>query len=68
MLKTVWGVAEHGKVSLLEDINLPDGASVLVTIMQGDDDQAFLYGVSQHAFAAIWDNSEDDVYAKLLEE
>jgi hypothetical protein len=68
MLQTVWGIADQGKISLLEDIKIPDGSKVLVTIVQPDEEAKFWAGVSGFSMRAIWDNPEDDVYAELLKD
>lgn len=66
MLNTVWAVIRDGKIELLEQADLPEGARVLVTLLP-DEDAQFWLGVSQASMDAIWDNTEDDVYAQLLE-
>jgi len=33
MLKTVWAVVRKGKIELLENLSLSEGARVLVTVM-----------------------------------
>ena len=65
MLSTIHAVIRDGKIELLEPISLPDGAHVLVTVLQ-DDDQAFWQHVSESALKHVWDNAEDDIYADLL--
>jgi len=67
MMKTLWAVVRNGKVDLLESTELPEGARLLVTLL--DDEAAdFWLRVSQPSLDAVWDNAEDDVYAELLEE
>lgn len=66
MLSTVRAVVREGRIQLLEHVDLPEGASVLVTVVP-DDEREFWLGVSEPAVAAVWDNAEDDVYASLLE-
>jgi hypothetical protein len=68
MLQTIWGVAEHGKIKLLENVPLVDGSKVLVTIVDPDDEQRFWAAVSSYSLSAIWDNPEDDIYAELLKD
>jgi hypothetical protein len=65
MLSTFWGVVRDGKVEPLEGAGLPEGASVLVTVMQ-DQDAQFWQRLSAESLKMIWDNAEDDVYAELL--
>ena len=65
-MNTVWGVIREGKIELLEQVDLPEGAEVLVTLLS-DEDRRFWLRASQSSLDAVWDNSEDDVYAQLLE-
>jgi hypothetical protein len=65
MMNTIWGVVREGKIVPLENINIPEGAKVLVTLLSDEDD--FWLAVSQPALSAVWDNAEDDVYVELLE-
>lgn len=46
---------------------LPEGARVLVTLVSEEDAQ-FWQKASEASLSAVWDNSEDDAYAQLLEE
>jgi hypothetical protein len=64
MLTTVWAVVRDGKVELLEDIEVPDGSRVLVTLLSGDEQ--FWLEASQTSLDAVWGNVDDDVYADLL--
>ena len=65
MLSTIHAVVRNGKIELLEPVSLPDGAHVLVTVLN-DDDQVFWQQASESAIKQVWDNDEDDIYAKLL--
>ena len=65
MPKTVWATFSQGKVELLEQIEIPDGARVLVTILP-DDEVQFWLDASRVSLAAVWDNEEDNIYAQLL--
>lgn len=67
MLNTVRAVVRQGKIEVVEPVDLPEGTTVLVTLLV-DEDTLFWSRVSQVALDTIWDNAEDDVYAKLLEE
>ncbi len=67
MLNTVWGLVQHGQIQLLENVTLPEGAKVLVTLVS-DEDSEFWTDASQSVASAIWDNPEDDVYGELLKE
>ncbi len=65
MLKTIWATVRQGKIELLEPEELPEGTRVLVTLLP-DDDEAFWLSASQVSLDAVWNNTEDDVYAQLL--
>lgn len=66
MPKTVWATVRQGKVELLEQIEVPDGTRVLVTLLP-DDETEFWGQTSQVSLDAVWNNDEDDVYAQLLQ-
>ncbi len=66
MLHTLWGVVKKNKIELLEEANIPEGSKVLVTLITGDLDSQFWMKASSSSLDAIWGNSEDDIYAKLL--
>lgn len=66
MLKTLWATVRQGKIELLEPAELPEGVRVLVTVLP-DDEAEFWLSASQTSLDAVWDNAEDDVYAKLLQ-
>ena len=65
MLNTVQAVVRDGKIEPIEPVDLPEGATVLVTLLV-QDDGLFWSEVSRAALNRIWDNVEDDVYAELL--
>jgi hypothetical protein len=67
MLRTLRAVIREGKIELLEHVDLPEGAKVLVILLP-DDETEFWLQTSQVSLDAIWDNAEDDVYAQLLKE
>ena len=66
MINAVWGVVRAGRVELLERLDLPEGAKVLVTLLP-EEEASFWLHASEPSLGAIWDNTEDDVYAQLLE-
>lgn len=66
MLKTFWATVRQGKVELLESTELPEGAKVLVTVLPNDETD-FWRQTSQVSLDTVWDNTEDDVYAQLLD-
>ena len=65
MLNTICAVMREGKIELLEDVEIPEGTEVLVTPLVETE---FWLTASESALSSIWDNTEDDVYATLLEE
>jgi hypothetical protein len=65
MLNTIHAIVRDGKIELLEPVSLPDGAHVLVTVLN-DDEQVFWQQASESAIKRVWDNTEDDIYAELL--
>lgn len=65
MITTVWAVMKEGKFVPLEDVEVPEGTRVLVTLLS-DDDASFWLAASQPSLDSVWDNAEDEVYAKLL--
>jgi len=66
MLNTAWAIVREGKIELLEHVDLPEGRKVLVTFLP-DEETLFWLHTSQVSLDVIWDNTEDDVYAQLLE-
>jgi hypothetical protein len=66
MLQTLWATIRQGKIELLESTELPEGTRVLVTLLP-DDEAGFWMQASQTSLDAVWDNTEDDVYAQLLQ-
>jgi len=65
MLKTLWATVRQGKIELLESMELPEGTKLLVTLLPSDEAEFWLQ-TSQPSLDAVWDNTEDDVYADLL--
>jgi hypothetical protein len=65
MLNTLWATVRQGKIELLESAELPEGVRVLVTVLP-DNEAQFWLDASQTPLDAVWDNTEDDVYAQLL--
>lgn len=66
MIKTLWGVLHEGKVELAEPAEVPEGTKALVTFLP-DGDTEFWQVASQISLTEVWDNSEDDIYAQLLD-
>ena len=67
MSKTLRAVIREGKVEPLEQVDLPEGSKVLVTLLP-DEETEFWLGASQVSLDTIWANAEDDVNAQLLKE
>ena len=67
MSKTLGAIIHEGKIEPLEQVDLPEGSKVLVTLLL-DGESEFWLLASQVSLDAIWDNPEDDVYAQLLKE
>ena len=66
MLKTLWAVVRKERIELLEKENIPEGTKVLVTVLPEGDESRFWLKTSQISLDAVWNNTEDDVYAQLL--
>ena len=66
MMQTLWAVVHDGRIEPSEPVELPEGARVLVTLLP-EDESRFWLEASEKSLSAIWDNAEDDAYAKLLE-
>ncbi|MBD2777118.1 hypothetical protein [Iningainema tapete] len=67
MLRTVWATVREGKIELLENVPLTNGAKVLVTVLAQEDEQQFWLKVSEQSVHNVWDNTEDDIYGELLQ-
>ena len=67
MPKTLKAIIHDGKIEPLEQVDLPEGARVLVRLLP-DDETEFWSQASETSLDIIWDNPEDDVYARLLKE
>lgn len=65
MMNTVWAVVREGRIEPLEDIEVPEGTRVLVTLLP-EDDSLFWSAASQQSIDIVWNNEDDDVYAELL--
>lgn len=65
MPNKVRAVVRDGKLELLDRVEIPEGTSVVITILP-EDESRYWMGASLTALDALWDNSEDDVYAELL--
>ena len=65
MQERIRAVVNGGRIEPIEELDVPDGTEVLVTVLSNGDD--FWLKASEPSLKAIWDNPEDDVYAELLE-
>jgi hypothetical protein len=66
MPSTVWAVVQNGKIEPLEEVQLQEGAKVLVTLLDTAGETEFWSQASLQSLADVWDNPQDDVYAQLL--
>lgn len=67
MIETLLATVRKGKIEISEQVTLPEGAKVLVTVLPNDETE-FWNDASQETLNKVWDNAEDDIYAELLEE
>jgi predicted DNA-binding antitoxin AbrB/MazE fold protein len=67
MLQTVRAVIREGKIVPLEGVSFPEGAKVIVTLLPEEDEPRFWLSASETALIDIWENTEDDIYAELLQ-
>ena len=63
-MNTVKAIVREGRIELLEQLDIPEGTEVLVTIPS--DETEFWLKASESSLGSIWDNLEDDVYEQLL--
>ncbi len=66
MRRTFWATVRQGKIELLESVDLPEGTRVLAQLLPEDEVEFWLLA-SQASLDAVWDNTDDDVYAQLLQ-
>ena len=52
----------QGKIEIAEELELPEGTKVLVTVLPNDETE-FWSKTSQVFLDKVWDNSEDDIYS-----
>ena len=67
MIPTVWAIVKQGKIELLEPMSLPEGSRLLVTLVPPEEETEFWLLASEASLAEVWNNPQDDEYAKLLE-
>jgi len=68
MLQTVWAVIRDGKIEPLEGVAFPEGAKVIVTLLPDEEEPPFWLSASETSLIEVWENTEDDIYAELLQE
>jgi len=66
MSNKVRAVVRNGKIELLDNVELPERTKLLV-LLPPDDELQFWTEASLSSLDAVWDNPEDDVYARLLQ-
>jgi hypothetical protein len=64
-MQNIRAVVREGRIELLEEVEIPEGTEVLVTLL--NDDSGFWLQAGESSLDSVWDNDEDDVYAELLE-
>lgn len=64
-MQNIRAVVRDGRIELLEEVEMPEGTEVLVTLLNADS--SFWLQASESSLDSVWDNAEDDVYAELLE-
>ncbi|MDX2034036.1 MAG: hypothetical protein SF339_25405 [Blastocatellia bacterium] len=65
MLSTVKAVVREGRIELLEQVSLPEGTELLITILSDED--RFWMEASQLSLESVWNHPQDDIYEQLLE-
>jgi predicted DNA-binding antitoxin AbrB/MazE fold protein len=66
MLSTVWAVMHEGRIELLEPIDLPEGAKLLVTLVE-EEESPFWWQDCQSQLDDILNDSDDDTSTPLSE-
>jgi predicted DNA-binding antitoxin AbrB/MazE fold protein len=64
MMNTVKAIFKEGRIELLEQVDIPEGTEVLVTILANEAE--FWLRASESSLALVWDNEEDNIYEQLL--
>jgi hypothetical protein len=67
-MESIPGIVQDKKVVLLEEIDIPDGTRVIVTVPSEEKSAPFWEAASAGTLDRIWNNEEDDIYADLLKE
>lgn len=65
-MQSIRAVVREGRIELLEEVEIPEGTEVLVTPLS--EESGFWLSAAESSLDSVWGNTEDDVYAELLEE
>lgn len=65
MLNAIKAVVREGRIIPLENVEIPEGTKVLVTVLD-DEETEFWAAASESALSAVWGNDGDNIYAELL--
>lgn len=60
----VRAIVRNGKIELLDDVQLPEGAEILV-LLPLDEESRFWMDASLGSLDAVWGSPQDDVYGAL---
>ena len=66
MFSTLPAVVRNNKIELLEEVTIPDGTHVLVTLLAKADNSEFWQTASHESLDAVWNYEDGDVYAQIL--
>lgn len=66
MIKTIKTIYQEGKVKLPEDTEIPENATIFISYSDEDELDSEILGSSESYLDKIWDNTEDDIYERLL--
>lgn len=66
MLTTVKGIVQKNRIRIVENIEIPDGTKLLITILSPEENEEFWQNASLSSLDKIWNNSDDNIYAELF--
>ena len=66
MSSTLPAVVRNSKIEFLEEVTIPNGTHVLVTLLAKADDSEFWQTASHESLDAVWNYEDDAVYAQIL--
>lgn len=65
-MNVIEGVVKNGRIVPTTAVTLREGSRAIITLVdRGDND--FWLSASEESAASVWENSDDDAYAELLE-